>query len=150
MLRSAAKNAPPAKSQRGNPETILQGEIMDALGLAPGVKVWRNAIGTAVYESGARVEYGVGGVGAPDLLVEVFHEPTGHWLAAWLEVKTPVGAVRPDQKTWHAAARMVTRIAPAPRNVAVVRSVADACGVVAEIQAHGRVVSAWGIGGACG
>lgn len=145
MPRSAATNAPPAKSLRGNPETILQGEIMAALGLLPGVKVWRNAIGTAVYESGARVEYGVGGAGAPDLLVEVLHEPTGHWLAGWLEVKTPVGAVRPDQKTWHAAARMTTRLSAAPRNVAVVRSVADALGAVAEMRAHGRVVSAWGI-----
>ncbi len=137
MPRSAAKNAPPAKSVRGNPETILQGKIMDALGLLPGVRVWRNAIGTAVYEGGARVEYGVGGVGAPDLLVEVLHPPTGHWLAVWIEVKTPVGAIRPDQKVWHAAARRFHR------NVANVRSIADALAVVAEVQAHGRVVSAW-------
>ena len=48
MPRSAAKNAPPAKSVGGNPETTLQGKIMAALGLAPGVVPWRNAVGTAV------------------------------------------------------------------------------------------------------
>ena len=64
MPRSAAKNAPPAKCVRGTPETILQGEIMAAVGLLPGIRTWRNAVGTAVYESGARVEYGVGGVKA--------------------------------------------------------------------------------------
>ena len=144
MQREAKKAATPAALEK-----TIQRDIMVALGALDGVCVHRNNVGRATYftreGNPVRVEYGVGGVGAPDLLVEVFHEPTGHWLAAWLEVKTPVGAVRPDQKTWHAAARMVTRIAPAPRNVAVVRSVADALGVVAEIQAHGRVVSAWGI-----
>jgi hypothetical protein len=145
MPRSAAKNAPPAKSVRGNPETILQGKIMDTLGLHPGVKVWRNAIGTAIYESGAHVDYGVGGPGAPDLLLEIFHAPTCHWLAVWIEIKTPVGTVRPDQKVWHAAARRITRLSPIARNVGVARSVADALAIVAEVQQHGRVVSTWGI-----
>ncbi len=143
MPRSAAKNAPPAKSVRGNPETILQGKIMDALGLLPGVKVWRNAIGTAVYESGAHVDYGVGGTGAPDLLLEVLHPPTGHWLAVWIEIKTPGGDVRPDQKVWHAAARRITKLSPVARNVGIARSIADALAIVAEVREHGRVVSAW-------
>lgn len=146
MPRSAAKNAPPAKSVRGNPETILQGQIMDALGLHPGVKVWRNAIGTAVYESGAHVDYGVGGPGAPDLLLEVLHEPTGHWLSVWIEIKTPAGTIRPDQKVWHAAARRITKFSPVARNVAVARSVDDALAVVTEVQQHGRVVGAWEVG----
>ena len=136
MPRNAVNQAP-KKTLRSNPEAMLQGRIMAALGVLPGVTVWRNNVGTAVYEGGARVEYGVGGKGAPDLLVEVLHPPTGHWLAVWIEVKTPVGAIRPDQKVWHAAARRFHR------NVANVRSVADALAVVAEVQAHGRVVSAW-------
>lgn len=139
MPRSAAKNAPPAKSVRGNPETIIQGDIMNALGLLPGVVVWRNQVGTATYEGGARVEYGAGGEGAPDLLVEVLHPPTGHWLAVWIEVKTAVGVARPDQKVWHAAARRTKR------NVSIARSVADALAIVAEARTHGRVVSAWGV-----
>ena len=138
MPRSAAKNAPPAKSVRGNPETILQGKIMAALGLAPGVIVWRNAVGTAVYESGARVEYGVGGRGAPDLFCTVLFR--GLSIALYLEVKTPEGSVDPHQRQWHSAARR------GGNNVAVIRSVADALAVVAEVQTHGRVVGAWEVG----
>jgi hypothetical protein len=107
------------------------------------VKVWRNAIGTAVYESGAHVDYGVGGTSAPDLLIEVLHAPTGHWLAVWIEIKTPVGAVLPGQKVWHAAARRITKLSPVARNVGVARSIGDALAIVAEVQQHGRVVGAW-------
>jgi hypothetical protein len=135
MPRSAAKNAPPAKSVRGNPETILQGKIMESLGLLPGVVPWRNAVGTAVYEGGARVEYGVGGRGAPDLFCTVLFR--GLSIALYLEVKTPEGSVDPHQRQWHSAARR------GGNNVAVIRSVADALAVVAEVQTHGRVVGAW-------
>jgi hypothetical protein len=135
MPRSAAKNAPPAKSVRGNPETILQGKIMESLGLLPGVVPWRNAVGTAVYEGGARVEYGVGGKGAPDLFCTV--QFRGLSIALYLEVKTPEGSVDPHQRQWHAAERR------GGNNVAVIRSIADALAVVAEVQQHGRVVSAW-------
>ena len=138
MPRSAAKNAPPAKSVRGNPETILQGKIMESLGLLPGVVPWRNAVGTAVYEGGARVEYGVGGRGAPDLFCTVLFR--GLSIALYLEVKTPEGSVDPHQRQWHSAARR------GGNNVAVIRSVADALAVVAEVQTHGRVVGAWEVG----
>ena len=138
MPRSAAKNAPPAKSVRGNPETILQGKIMAALVLAPGVVPWRNAVGTAVYEGGARVEYGVGGKGAPDLFCTV--QFRGLSIALYLEVKTPEGSVDPHQRQWHNAARR------GGNNAAVIRSVADALAVVAEVQTHGRVVGAWEVG----
>lgn len=142
MPRNAVNQAP-KKTLRSNPETILQAQIMRALGQMQGVVVWRNAVGTAVYEGGARVEYGVGGKGAPDLLLEVLHPPTGHWLAVWIEIKTPGGDVRPDQKVWHAAARRITKLSPVARNVGIARSIADALAIVAEVQQHGRVVSAW-------
>jgi hypothetical protein len=135
MPHSPATNAPPAKAMRGNPETVLQGRIMEALGLLPGVVVWRNSVGTAVYASGARVEYGVGGKGAPDLFCTVLSR--GLSIALYLEVKTPVGAVEPHQRQWHSAERR------AGNNVAVIRSIADALAVVAEVQTHGRVVGAW-------
>lgn len=138
MPRSAAKNAPPAKSVRGNPETILQGKIMESLGLLPGVVPWRNAVGTAVYEGGARVEYCVGWKGAPDLFCTV--QFRGLSIALYLEVKTPEGSVDPHQRQWHSAARR------GGNNVAVIRSVADALAVVAEVQTHGRVVGAWEVG----
>jgi hypothetical protein len=108
-----------------NPETILQGEIMAALGPLPGVVVWRNNIGTA-QQGDRRVAYGVGGPGAPDLLCEV-RTPAG-WAAVWLEVKTATGALRPDQRRWHEAARADGR------HVYTVRSVADALAAVREFS----------------
>ncbi len=112
------------------PETILQAEIMAALGPLPGVVVWRNSIGTAASAvSGRRVAYGVGGPGAPDLLCEV-RTASGAWAAVWLEVKTATGALRPDQRRWHEAARADGR------HVYIVRSVADALAAVDGVR-HG-------------
>lgn len=111
------------------PETILQAEIMAALGALDGVVVWRNNIGSAASAvSGRRVAYGVGGPGAPDLLCEV-RTPAG-WVALWLEVKTAAGALRPDQRRWHEAARADGR------HVYTVRSVADALAAVDGVR-HG-------------
>lgn len=103
------------------PETILQAQIMAALGPLPGVVVWRNNIGSAV-QGDRRVAYGVGGPGAPDLLCEV-RTPAG-WTALWMEVKTATGVLRPDQRRWHEAARADGR------HVVVVRSVEDALAAV--------------------
>ena len=134
MPRNAINQAP-KKTLRSNPEAILQGRIMAALSKVSGCTVWRNNVGTAVYEGGARVEYGVGGRGAPDLFCTVLFR--GLSIALYLEVKTPEGSVDPHQRQWHSAARR------GGNNVAVIRSVADALAVVAEVQAHGRVVGAW-------
>ena len=77
----------------------------------------------------------MGGKGAPDLFCTVLFR--GLSIALYLEVKTPEGSVDPHQRQWHSAARR------GGNNVAVIRSVADALAVVAEVQAHGRVVGAW-------
>lgn len=114
-------------------EADLQRDIMVALGAEDGVVISRNNVGTATY-NGARVEYGVGGKGAPDLLVEVrvaLGRPsfTGFvWVALWLEVKTDAGALSKDQVRWHAAARSLGR------HVAVVRSVEEARRAVAHAR----------------
>ena len=114
-------------------EADLQRDIMIALGALDGVVVSRNNVGTALY-GGARVEYGVGGKGAPDLLVEV-RVDLGRasfagfvWVALWLEVKTDTGALSKDQVRWHAAARSLGR------HVAVVRSVEEARRAVAHAR----------------
>lgn len=114
-------------TRRANPEAILQAQIMAALGRMPGVVCWRNNVGTAIHANGARVEYGVGGKGAPDLLCEV--ETPGGWLCVWLEVKTPEGVVEPHQAAWHEAAKA------AGRHVTVVRSVVDAVWYVNHVRA---------------
>lgn len=143
MPRNAVNQAP-KKTLRSNPETILQAQIMRALGQMRGVVVWRNAVGTAVYEGGARVEYGVGGKGAPDLLCEVLYH--GSSLALWLEVKTPEGVVEEHQKRWHTAARHGVQrpdglIVGGGRNVAVVRSVEDAVRAVETATRCGCIVA---------
>ena len=144
MPPRSAINAPPKKSARSNPEAILQAQIMKALGCLPGVVTWRNAVGTAVYEGGARVEYGVGGKGAPDLLCEVFHH--GSAVALWLEVKTPDGAIEEHQRRWHTAARHGVQrpdglIVGGGRNVAVVRSVESAVLAVETVKRSGCIVA---------
>lgn len=106
-------------------EAELQREIFVALGALPGVVAWRNNVGVAA-QGERSVAYGVGGKGAPDLLVEV--QRGAWWVAVWLEVKTETGRVRPEQRAWHDAARR------AGRHVFVVRSVADALDVVGGIR----------------
>lgn len=147
MPRNAVNQAP-KKTLRSNPETILQAQIMRALGQMQGVVVWRNAVGTAVYEGGARVEYGVGGKGAPDLLCEVLYH--GSALALWLEVKTPEGVVEEHQKRWHTAARHGVQrpdglIVGGGRNVAVVRSVEDAVRAVETATRCGCIVAGFDV-----
>ena len=104
-------------------EFSLQRAIMAAIGALQGVCVHRNNVGTARYDSGARVEYGVGGKGAPDLVAEVL-TPSGAWACVWMEVKTAAGVLSREQKQWHAAAEKMGR------HVYVIRSVEQAEAVV--------------------
>lgn len=111
-------------------ESVLLHDILQALGAMEGVVVWRNNVGIARHGN-ARVAYGVGGEGAPDLLCEVHVEyPGGHcWAALWMEVKTPRGTVEPHQRTWHATARRNGR------DCCVVRSVESAVKAVLRVRA---------------
>lgn len=113
-------------------ETKLQKLIMQALGALPGVVVYRNNVGVAQFGD-AKVAYGVGGNGAPDLFCEVLRD--GLWIAVWMEVKTETGTLEPDQVTWHAAARKMHR------NVCVVRSITQSFAVIDDVVATGRVSS---------
>lgn len=114
---------PNPTTQRRPSEAVVQAEIMAAIGSLPGVVVHRNNVGTALHPDGRRVAYGVGGVGAPDLLCEV-EVVGGVWVCLWLEVKTAVGQLGPDQVRWHGAAQRLGR------RVAVVRSTSDAVAVI--------------------
>ena len=106
-------------------ERKISRDIQVALGALPGVCCWRNPIGVATYGQ-HRVPYGCGGPGAPDLVCEVL---VGRlWVCLWLEVKTDVGRLKPDQARWHAAAVSMHR------HVAVVRSVSEALAVVRGFQ----------------
>lgn len=120
-------------------ESAIQSAIMHALGPRRDCVVHRNNVGVAVHTDRRgytqHVRYGVGGTGAPDLLVEVLvagGPPTplrAVWACVWLEVKSPDGSLRPEQTVWHEAARF------RGRHAYVVRSVEDALRAVAEVQA---------------
>lgn len=110
-------------ARRDPAEARLQRAIMVDLGALEGVVVHRNNVGTATY-GGARVEYGVGGKGAPDLVVEV-QGPSRLWACVWLEVKTPAGRVEPHQVQWHEAAAMLNRHAYVVRSVEHARAIVE-------------------------
>lgn len=106
----------------GTSEAVIQQQIRLGLGLEPGLVLWRNQIGTAVFRGGKGAEYtvpyGVGGAGGADLIgmllvnvSTICEDPTGcdgshvacvghqkqiaRFIA--LEVKKPGGRVRAEQ-----------------------------------------------------
>jgi len=130
----------------GTSEAVIQQQIRLGLGMEPGLVLWRNQIGTAVFE-GTRarytVPYGVGGTGGSDLigLLTVKVERVcfdadaqacdgadvacaGHaseiarFIA--LEVKRPGGRVRPEQVDF------INLVRAAGGFAAIVRSVEEA------------------------
>lgn len=109
-----------------NSEKRIMREIMEAIGSMDGVCVHRNNCGTAMF-NGARVEYGVGGKGAPDLVCEVKH-CGGFWRVLWMEVKTPDGVIEPHQTKWHAVARSQGR------PVVIVRCIDDAAEAIERVR----------------
>jgi hypothetical protein len=73
-------------------EADIQQEIRLALGLEPGLVLWRNNVGAAVHAGTNRpVQYGVGGKGGSDLIGLL----NGRFVA--LEIKTPTGRVSAEQ-----------------------------------------------------
>lgn len=71
-------------------EADVQQAIRLALGLEPGLVLWRNQVGVAMHAE-RTVPYGVGGVGGSDLIGLL----NGRFIA--LEIKTPTGRVRAEQ-----------------------------------------------------
>lgn len=73
-------------------EADIQQEIRLALGLVPGLVLFRNNIGATQHPGTARpVHYGVGGKGGSDLIGLL----DGRFVA--LEIKTPTGRVSQEQ-----------------------------------------------------
>lgn len=128
------------------PEALLERQVLLACGHTPGVALLRNEVGQGFYGAVRpqidealrraghhaaaeivagilmrnRVVYGLG-VGSPDLVAIA----RGHFLG--LELKSDEGAVRPEQRAWHAAAER------AGARIEVVRSVDDARAAIAEV-----------------
>lgn len=132
----------------GASEATIQSAIMHTLGPRRDMVVHRNNVGVALHTDRngrtQHVRYGVGGTGAPDLLVEVLVAGgpgtgrPGVWAAVWLECKTYDGAIRPEQTVWHEAARS------RGRHAYIVRSVEDALAAVAEVQRNATATATEG------
>jgi hypothetical protein len=87
-------------------EAEIQSAIWLAVGALPGVRLFRNNQGVATFPGGQRVRYGLANPGGADLIglrtITVTPEMIGQKLAVFtaLEVKTPVGRVEPEQRTF--------------------------------------------------
>ena len=90
------------RAAKGEREADVQQAIRLALGLEPGLVLFRNQVGQAVFEgNGTRytVPYGVGGKGGSDLIGLLTIDIGGRQFAQWvaLEVKTQTGNPTPEQ-----------------------------------------------------
>lgn len=103
-------------------EVDIQQSIRLALGLEPGLILWRNNIGVARNEGSRPVQYGVGGKGGSDLIGVL----NGRFIA--LEVKKPGGRVSPEQLEFLECVRSVGGFA------AVVHSVDEARAAIRRAQ----------------
>lgn len=104
-------------------ETTLQTKIRLALGLVPGLVIFRNNVGTATHVNPGtgreqRVAYGVGGPGGSDLIGCL----RGRFIA--LEIKTEKGRVSAEQHGFLECVRANGGFA------AIVRSVDDAVAAI--------------------
>lgn len=122
-------------------ESRLQSAIFDRYGSAPGVTLFRNNIGVARFfdeNTGkeSMVSYGVGGPGAPDLLVLLDVVLAGRCvtLPVWVETKAPLGRTRPNQTKWHAAAKANGW------HCYFVRSLEQFAAILAEVRSSAAVV----------
>ena len=104
----------------------LERAVMAALGSLPGVVVHRNDVREVLdSRTGGRPMTGLGGKGAPDLLVEVV-TAYGLTCAVWLECKAGDGAkLNPHQRKWHSAATMLGRHAYVVRSVEHARAIVE-------------------------
>lgn len=88
-------------------ERALMNSIMSTVGALDGIIVHRNSVGGVQYGD-AHIKYGVGGKGAPDLMLEIdvpMPFRTSTWCVLWIECKTATGRASKEQTAWHLAAR---------------------------------------------
>lgn len=100
-------------------------EVQLAVGTRPGVIVHSNQVRRVALPSGAWAWTGVGGEGAPDLLIEVV-TPQGIVAAVWVECKAASGRLTPEQRRWHEAAAFTGRHTVVARSVEHVVDVVEA------------------------
>lgn len=115
------------------PETILQNEIRLAISAqCRDAVIFRNHTGALKDQrTGRLVQFGLA-PGSPDLIgwkmVQITPDMVGQQLAVFcgIEIKTPTGRIRPDQRNW------LQRLSAAGGVAGVARSVADALHLLAD------------------
>lgn len=108
----------------------LECQVRQALGALPGVVVQRNPVMRATLPTGVKVLTGLGGVGAPDLHVEITTH-AGLVALVWMECKAGSGRLSKDQRAW----REAHALGLGARNVVVIRDVGHALDVVERVRA---------------
>lgn len=112
-----------SSDQPATSESQLLADVMKALGCEPDFRIFRNNVGLARYDSGAKVRYGLAN-GSSDLIG--FLAPLGRVVS--LELKTATGRVRPEQDAWLRMVRAMGGFA------SIVRSVDDAHAALARAR----------------
>lgn len=94
---------------------VTEGQIQDAirlaLGLIPGLVLWRNNCGVLPMPDGKRIRFGVGNPGGSDL-IGCYH---GRFIA--IEIKTPHGKQTNDQRLFQQVVERNGGIYLMPRSV---------------------------------
>lgn len=103
-------------------ESQIQDAIRLELGAVRELVLFRNNIGNAIMRGGFRVAFGVGGPGGSDL-VGIYRGT-----AVFVEVKTPIGRLSPEQKQFR---NLVTSKGAI---YVVLRSVDDARAWIAQLE----------------
>jgi hypothetical protein len=113
----------PAKASMTNAETTLQQQIRLAIGTRPEARIFRNQVGSLPDpRTGRLVTFGLA-KGSADLIgwrtITVTPAMVGTRLAIFtsIEVKTPTGRVRPEQRAWLEAVQRAGGIAIIARSV---------------------------------
>lgn len=124
---NVAKAARSTRPQRAKPplEAVIQNDIRLALGLEPGLILWRNNVGHVTYwkQDGSKVEFDYGlEEGSADLIGCL----NGRFIA--LEVKRPGEHQRPAQVEWEGRVKFNHGF------YAVVRSVEEARAAIARAR----------------
>lgn len=116
-----------------NPESRVQAAIWSTIGHLPGIRVFRNNVGTATTADGRFIKFGLC-PGSSDLIgwteYVIQPEDVGHRVAVFtaLEVKTPTGRVTCQQRNFIDAVRRAGGIA------AIVRSPQQALIAIQDYQ----------------
>lgn len=109
-------------------ETPISREILLALGSRRDVRLFRNNVGVATTRDGSVIRFGLA-PGSSDLIgwraITVTPDMVGKTIAVFtgVEVKTPKGAIRPNQLTWQSAVRAHGGIAEILRSKSEINSV---------------------------